>query len=162
MLMDLLLRWVHVLSASILVGGAFFLRFSMAPLWASQTEEARRAALAVWRPGWSRLVMMASGLLLVSGLVNAVLMIKRHDFGDAPYHAFVAGKLVLAMILFWLNAVLAGRSETAERFRKDLVKWLNVNLILVIVTVAVGGYMKLMPRELKSAATSTAVEAQTP
>lgn len=156
---DLVFRWMHILSAAILVGGAFFMRFSLAPLLARQSAETRQSLLALWRPGWARLVMLASGLLLMSGLINAVLNIQRYRYAEAPYHALVAVKLVLALVVFWLSAVLSGRSDNANKFREKLTQWLNLNLIFAILVVALGGYMKIMPRTEKSAepsASSTA------
>ena len=158
---DLVFRWLHILSAAILVGGAFFMRFSLAPLLARQSADTRQSLLALWRPGWARLVMLTSGLLLVSGLVNAVLNIQRYRFTDAPYHALVAVKLVLALVVFWLSAILSGRSENANKFREKLTQWLNLNLVFAILVVALGGYMKLTPRTEKSAAPSATTEAGT-
>ncbi|MCA9148642.1 MAG: hypothetical protein KDA92_05065 [Planctomycetales bacterium] len=145
MIIDLLLRITHVLSAAILVGGAFFMRFSLAPMLAAQDESSRKQLLPLWRPGWARLVMITSGLLLISGLVNAVLMIKRNDFGGTPYHALVAVKLLVGMVVFWLSATLAGRTDNAEKFRGQLTMWLNLNLALVLVLVGVASTMKLLP-----------------
>ena len=163
MWLDLVLRIGHVLSAAMWVGGTFFMVFSIAPLLRAQSEETRRALLPHWRPGWARLVMITSGLLLISGLVNAVLNIKQYEFGGSPYHAFVAVKLLLAMVVFWLSAVLSGRSASAEKFRGNLTTWLNLNLALVLILVGVASYMRQLPHLPKGPAldgtNTTAVEA---
>ena len=155
MLVELVLRWIHILSAIILVGGTFFMRFSLSPTLQAQDEGTRNSLLGLWRPPWARWVMLTSGLLLVSGLVNAVRIIKAYQFPDAPYHALVALKLVLAFVIFWIIAVLARRSATAEKFRTQLTKWLTINVVLATITVLVAGYMKVTPHVPKVEVTAT-------
>ncbi len=157
---DLVFRWAHVLAGSILVGGTFFLRYALAPTLMSATAEARKAHLEGWRAGWSRLVMVTSGLLLLTGLVNAVKNIINYQYPSVPYHGLVAVKLLLALVIFWISAVLAGRSASAERFREKLVFWLNVNVLLSILIVMVGGFMRMADRQpkLKADSNTPAIE----
>jgi hypothetical protein len=158
MIFDLLMRWIHILAAITLVGGTFFLRFSLAPALAGQSPQLQQTLLAAWRPRWARLVMIASGLLLLSGLVNAVRNIIAYQFPGAPYHALVAVKLLLSLVIFWLSAVLAGRSDLAQRFREKLSFWLTVNVMLAIAIVGLAGYMKgleRIPKADQPARTST-------
>jgi putative copper export protein len=150
MLIELVLRWIHVLSAAVLVGGTIFLRYALAPALAQQASETRQSLLGGWRPGWARLVMIASALLLISGLVNAVRIIMRYEFPAAPYHALVAVKFLLAMVMFWSSAAVAGRSASAEKMRENLTFWLNINVLLAILLVGLAGYMRLTPRDEKS------------
>lgn len=140
--LDLGLRFLHILSAIILLGGTFFLRFALGSASASSVPS--------WRPGWSRLVMITSGLLLISGLVNAVRNIIRYDF-DVPYHGLVAVKLLLGLAMFFISAVIAGRSSLAEKFREKMMFWLNVNILLGLLTIAVAGYMRFSVRTPKPA-----------
>jgi hypothetical protein len=58
-------------------------------------------------------------------------------------------KLVVGMIVFFLAARLAGRSEGAERMRRDLGRWSTINAILVTLLILVAGWMKYLPREAK-------------
>ena len=151
MILDLILRWAHIMAAITLVGGTFFLRFAFTAA-DGDTSEQRRTLLSAWRPGWARLVMISSGLLLVSGLINAVRIIIAYEFPTTPYHALVAVKLLLAMVIFWLSAVLSGRSQTADKFREKLSFWLTVNVILAVLIVALANYMKFAERVPKPTA----------
>ena len=152
---DLLLRWVHIFSAIAMVGGTIFWRFVLFPSVQTMPDASRSELLGTIRGRWARIVMLASGLLLASGLINAVLAIKRYDFSGSPYHILVAVKLVLALIVFWLAATLSGRSKNAERFRERMGYWLTVNLILAVILVCLAGFMKLAPRVPKSPTTDT-------
>ena len=70
LLLDLALRWLHILSAIALTGGAVFWRTAVTRGLESLPEDARQQASAAIRSRWSRWVMGSSGLLLVTGLVN--------------------------------------------------------------------------------------------
>jgi hypothetical protein len=94
--------------------------------------------------------MLASGVLLISGLINAVSTIVRNDFDGGTYHMLVAVKLLLALTIFWISARLVGRSSGAERFRQRLRFWLNVNVALAVLLVCIAGVMKLSTRTPKT------------
>lgn len=157
MALELVLRWAHILSAIILVGGTVFLRFVLLPSLSSLPSQVRPSFLSAWRPPWAKLVMITSGLLLATGLINAVRIILRYDFDGGVYHGLVAAKLLLALGMFWISSVLAGRSPMAERFREKMNFWLTVNVVLAVLLVCLAGYMKLTPRELKPATPATSL-----
>jgi hypothetical protein len=160
---DLIFRWLHIFSAIALVGGIFFLRYVLAPTLAAQPVEVQRTMLSVWRPRWARMVMIASGLLLLSGLVNAVRIIIAWEFDSPVYHSLVAVKLVLGLVLFWLSAIVAGRTEMAEKFRSQMLLWLNISVLLAAVLVGLAGFMRYVPRTEKAdTPAATGISAQDP
>jgi hypothetical protein len=62
----------------------------------------------------------------------------------------IAGlKMLDGLSLFVLAAILAGRSAAAERLRRNMRAWLNVCLILGIITVVFGSVLRTFPRTLK-------------
>ena len=146
---DLLLRWIHIWFAIVLVGGTFFWRVAVLSALDMAPESSREPIQSSLRPRWSRWVMLASGVLLISGLINAVSIIKRNDFDGGTYHMLVAVKLLLALMIFWISARLVGRSSGAEKFRQRLRFWLNVNVALAVLLVCVAGVMKLSTRTPK-------------
>jgi uncharacterized membrane protein len=149
MMIDLLFRWLHIIPALMLVGGAAFMRISLAPALDKQSAEVQQSLLTTWRPAWAKVVMISSALLLVSGLFNAVRYIINYEL-PSTYHSMVALKLLLALVVFWLSAVLTGRSGTAEKFRGKMKFWLNVNLAFALLVVMLGGYMKMIDRQPKA------------
>lgn len=146
---DLVLRWVHILSAILLVGGAFFWKFVWQPTAASLSEQVRQEAFEGLRSRWAMLVHVGITLLLVTGLLNAVRIIRAYRFPDTPYDILVAIKLVLALILSYIAMRLAGRSEGAKRFRANGT-WLTVNVVLATLIVCLAGYMKSVGRVPKN------------
>ena len=157
--LDLGLRWMHILCAVGLVGGTYFWRFALWPALRSVDQDLRTPLLGAIRGPWARLVMITSGLLLLSGLVNAVRIIQAYQFVEgAPYHLLVAIKLLLALAVFWVAAKLSGRSESAERFRENMGTWLTVNVVLTTLLVCLAGYMKVSERTLKLDSPTAATE----
>lgn len=143
---DLLLRWIHILGAIALVGGTFFWRFTLSPALNQLQADQREALHGHILPRWAKVVGIASLLLLVSGLFNAVRAILRYDFDEyGSYHILVAAKLVLAMAVFFIAARLSGRSDSARKFREKMSFWLNVNVLLAVTLVCIAGFMKLTP-----------------
>ena len=87
----------------------------------------------------------------MSGLWNFVRIIKANAFEGNLYNGLIGVKLLLALLIMWIAARLAGRSSGAERFREKQVFWLTINVVLSIILVCVAGVMKFTPRAPKTA-----------
>ncbi len=150
MFVELALRWVHILSAITMVGGAFFMKFALLPGLKTIDGDQREVVAASIRGFWSKCVMATSGLLLISGFVNVFNIMKTYGTNfDGPYHAMLGIKMLLAFAIFALSAILAGRSANAQKLRQNESMWLNVNVALAIAVVCIAGYMKSMDRTPK-------------
>jgi len=148
----LILRYMHILGAIALMGGALFARFVVAPTLAEAADGAELHDRL--RVRWSKVVMLASGLLLVSGLVNLGLA-ARYTFDPVlglSYHMVVGIKFLLALPILFIAALLAGRTALARRLQAQGRFWMNVNLALALIMVLIGGVLKFTGRQLKTAA----------
>ena len=111
-IINILMRFVHILSAVTLIGGAIAWRFGTIPGIAVLGEEVRgktdRAVAAALRP-----FVWASALgLLLSGIYNFL-----HKTGMQPaWHAVFGVKFLLALHVFAV-AMLVTRAENAKRQR---------------------------------------------
>jgi uncharacterized membrane protein len=147
----LILRYMHILGAIALMGGTIFMRFALRPVVVTLQPEARAAVHEQVRSRWSKFVMLASLLLLVSGITNLALA-SRYRFDPVfgmSYHMVVGIKLLLALPIFFIAATLTGRSSLAKRFQANAELWMNVNLTLALVMVLIGGLLKFVKREPK-------------
>ena len=138
-------------------GGAIFWRYGRESRdWnRCRTTRGNEASAAI-RSRWSKWVMASSGLLLVTGLVNFMLIVQRFDldktaFPGSKYHMFFGIKFLLALGVFMLSALLTGRSAAAEKMRRNERMWLNVNVLLAVAVVCLGGLLKSATRHPKSA-----------
>jgi hypothetical protein len=67
------------------------------------------------------------------------------------YHMAVGIKFLLALPIFLIASFLTGRSATARRFQASPETWMNVNLALALTMVLIGGALRFVKRELKTA-----------
>jgi uncharacterized membrane protein len=142
-------RILHILGAIILVGGIFYLRNVVSPSTASlETADAdrqfggRRAAWAMW-------VGVATLLLLVTGVWNYLQIIKMHERMASSYHMIAGLKMLSGLALFGLAALLAGRTAAAQTLRGRMRFWLNVCLLVGVITVVLGSVLRPYPRSPK-------------
>ena len=145
----ILLRWMHILGAAILVGGVILLRWGVSPVLSTRGQPESNQLNEDIRSRWSKLVMLATLLLLVSGIVNVILMVKTGELAQVPvpyYHILLTIKMALALVLFGLLSVLAGRSSAAQRMQANMSRWLTISVILAVIIVGIAGVMKLTER----------------
>src|SRR5687768_16888742 len=102
--LDLSLRWLHILSACILVGGSFFMYFAWFPGLAKVSAKTREETLASVRRGWAMWVGVASGLILISGFYAVAMASIRYDVGPV-YNGLVGLKILLGLFLMFLASV---------------------------------------------------------
>ena len=147
--LDLAMRWLHVVPAIALVGGTIFMRVAVVPACNQLDESVRASVQESVRRGWSRLLMPSIGFLLISGFVNTANISMNYQFPGNYYMPLLGVKLFLAIAIFYIASLLAGRSEGAVKFRERQVFWLNVNILLAVLLVCIAGAMRLADREPK-------------
>lgn len=136
--LSLIFRWMHILPASIMFGGAVFVRYCLIPSSAGSSFDTNQEM----RKSWMRLVSISTLLLLVSGLYNGITKIIAYKL-TPDYHGLVLGKLLIGLAVFYLAAVLAGRSDRAVRMRQKETYWTNILVFLMFLLIMIGGYMKI-------------------
>ena len=140
--LDLLMRVLHIFGAVTLGGAIVFMGLAFLPGVARLADDERRGFFDAVRPRWAMLVGIGTGLLLVSGLYNAAMMSIRFTFPEVNYNALLGVKIILAMAIFLLAALLSGRSGAAERMREKLSMWLKITILLLVGVLAIAAVMK--------------------
>jgi hypothetical protein len=148
-------RILHILGAIVLVGGLFYVRAVVTsipiPLREGRGEGSATSADHLFggrRAVWAMWTGIASLLLLVTGLWNYFQMIKLHALSPS-YHMIAGLKMLTGLSLFVVAAMLAGRSQAAEKLRQNMRLWLNLCLVLGITTVIFGSVLRTFPHTLK-------------
>ncbi len=145
----LILRYMHILGAIALMGGTIFMRFALRPVVVGMPADARAAFHEQVRSRWAKVVMLATLLILVSGVTN-LAMASRYTFEEKPfgmsYHMLVGIKFLLALPIFFIAAALMGRSNLGKRMQANAELWMNINLTLALVMVLMGGLLRFVPR----------------
>jgi hypothetical protein len=135
-------RALHILCAIMLGGGIFYMRSVLAP-------SGPEACFADRRQVWARWVMIASTLLLATGLFNYIMYVRDGKVeGATPlpstYHTFFGIKFLLALVVMFIGAFIAGRSSGAEKARTKISTWLNAAWTIVMAIVILGSMMRFM------------------
>jgi uncharacterized membrane protein len=148
--LNLGMRLLHFFAAFAAVGGAIFIRFALLPSMSELDPAAREDVHARVRPRWAKIVGMAIGFLLISGLTNYIMFVR--TFKDLPeawtdvykttYHMLFGIKFVLALAMFFLASALAGKAAGLQKIRDNARFWINVNLVLALALVVVSGLMR--------------------
>lgn len=136
-LIQLISRILHILSSIILVGGLFYIRSVLYPAGIQACYSDRRATWAKW-------VGVASLFLLVTGIYNFIVINQQAKAGGEGlppvYHMIFGIKFLLGVFVMFIAAILAGKTEAAERFRGQMGKWLSVawmSSLAVVVLAAI-------------------------
>lgn len=146
----LILRYMHILGAIALMGGAIFMRFALVPSAGELADETRRDLHERVRSRWAKVVMISAALLLISGVANLGLAARFEFKSDVSYSMLGGIKFLLALPVFYFASVLSGKSATAKKFQANAKFWLTLNLVLALLLVLLGGYMRFIPRISKS------------
>ena len=150
-------RVLHVLGAIVLVGGLFYQRMIVLPrLRASDAEAGTDPWYAGRRGAWAMWVGIATLVLLATGLFNFVQIIRTNDIATS-YHMIVGVKILAALVVFFLAAMLAGKSPLADQFRQNMKLWLTACLVAAMLVVMIGSVMRSYPRHLKPVAGPTLI-----
>jgi uncharacterized membrane protein len=162
--MLLALRYLHILGAITLMGGTIFAYFAAVPGLEELPEKERATAHAAIRARWSKLVAIASLLLLVSGVVNMVVYATQFDLGDMKraYSMWTGIKFLLALPIFFFAALLSGKSSLAQKIQANAKTFMALNLVLALSMVLIGGALRFIERRPKEPEGTTTVESNAP
>jgi uncharacterized membrane protein len=152
-LLGLIFRWLHILAAITAVGGAVFARFVVVPTLEPLPPAERASLHAAMRARWSKIVAAAIAFLLISGLYNFTMTVVA--FKLPPWYHMVFGvKFLAAFAVFAIASLLAGKTKAAEILRQRLKFWLNVNIAMAVLVVALSGVLRMAERIPKRATMS--------
>jgi len=148
-LLDLVLRWAHILAAITAVGGVIFMRAALHPTVMSLDEATRKQVQQGVRARWAMYVHLAIAFLLVSGLYNFVMTVRQYNL-PKYYHPLWGVKFLIALVIFFIAESLVGRSARSDRMRSRTGFWLTVNLSLAVLVVLISGVLKLAVKTPKT------------
>jgi uncharacterized membrane protein len=134
----ILFRWLHVATAAVAIGGAFFMRL-LVPRGLAQLEpEQQKAVFLKLRRGFKMLIHTSILLLLVSGIYNTWGNWGIYNQIAEKAHPLWGTHVLLGLIIFGIALyVLIGKEPPAK-----YAKWMAVNLILMALTLAMAAALK--------------------
>jgi len=160
LLLNLLARWAHILAAMTAVGGTIFARAVVVPTLDGVPDGQRSELHAAMRRRWSKIVAISIGFLLLSGFYNFFYTVFEYRV-PKWYHMVFGVKFLLALALFMIASLLAGKTTAAQNLRKNLKFWLNVNIVLAVLIVCLSGVLRTADKTPKSAPAAPVLPAET-
>ena len=141
----LVMRWLHILSATIAVGGMIFVGIVLHPAMAKglavdQVDAFRELMMKRWKLVFHPLILV----FLVSGFYNYMMVTAPRHADDGGYHMMFGIKFLLALIFFALGIIATSTMKWSEKMRQGKGLWLAV-MLAGIALVMIGGYMKSLP-----------------
>jgi putative copper export protein len=138
-ILDVLMRYLHIVSAVLAVGGAFFLLVLLPKGLALIDDPARRdEVLLRVRRGFKMVVHPSILGLIVSGIYNTVANWPTYALNKRLNHGFWGPHLLLGLAVMGVSLwLLAGRG-----LRENHRKWLKVNVALMLVTILLASTLR--------------------
>lgn len=140
----LLSRWLHLLSAIILVGGSVFLRFALMPAAADLPTDQHDALRQRLMGKWKILVHVFVVLLFLTGMVNLIAKVK---VSLPIWHMLFGIKFLLALVVIFFAHALVGRSKGLQPVRDKAPLFLVVNIVLATLVVLLSGVLNQLPKK---------------
>ncbi len=131
-------RWLHVMSACVLIGSVFFYQVLLPAGTAAMEPGVREAAERRWRRGFKLTVHITLLMFLISGVYNAIRNWSIYKIHSPLIHSAFGLHMLLGLgAITLLMIVLAGREPKAGR-----AGWIRWALILLVLGVAAGSTLK--------------------
>lgn len=142
----LIMRWVHIFTAIVVVGGVLFYLLIYLPAARKALSEEERAKL--WEPlmrRWKMFIHPPIILFLVSGFYTYLFVTRFDHEGQGIYHALFGMKFMLALGVFALGIIVTSTMSWSEKIRDKRWAW-SLLLLMSCAVVMIAGYMRVMPR----------------
>lgn len=143
--LGLVFRWLHILPATVVVGGTLFMVRALLPATDVLPEDQRERLSQALRSKWAKMLHASMALLIVSGLYNVATITKANEL-PGYYHPLFGVKFLLALVIFYVAIMLSGRSGTAQRMQRNVRFWLSLNAGLIVVLVLISGVLRMAER----------------
>jgi uncharacterized membrane protein len=136
------MRWLHIFSVILVLGGLFHAGFVVAPAMALLPEDRRADFAAAVNKRFKPWLHLAVLTLIVSGLYN---LITKSNIPPA-YHMWFGIKMLLAMHIIAVSFLLSSASVTQER-RTRMARGVVISGVLV---VALAAYLRFLSNWMQS------------
>ena len=138
LVLDILMRYLHVVAACLAVGGAFFIRFLLPVGTRDLDAEKREYVLLRSRRAFKMLVHPSILAFLVSGTYNAIRLFPQYRANRPLLHGLWGTHLLLGLAIFTISILLLRGVEPPRNHRR----WMKINIVLMLLTILVASTLK--------------------
>ena len=132
-ILDIVLRYLHVMCAIIMVGGMIFISLAVRPALKTLEEGPRESFQQVMQRCFHLAVYLCFVGLLISGVFNWMKLAAEYKQIGPQANAVIGIKFLLAVIVF---GVIAGRTSGVLKLSGKVCHMLNLHLVAIIILLA--------------------------
>ena len=151
-IIDVLITWAHLISASIWVGGSLFIGVVLAPLLKTMSESVEERLMIMIRVGrkFNKIAVPSLGILIATGLYNSYhILTKPETIFSTNYGIILTIKIMLVMVLlivfathvrmirFEIEKKIESKDMSQESIQKLRSKIISLGRIIVFISIAV-------------------------
>lgn len=152
--LPILSRWIHIISACLVIGGLFFMRIVVPIGLQSLDPEAQKQTFLRLRSVFKRVVHTAILLFLISGIYNTITIWPQYSSIKGLGHGLFGMHVLLALVVFGIALVgLAGKEP--PKAHKGMMA---ANLVLLLLVVAFASTLKRVREQANLSTPSPAPE----
>jgi uncharacterized membrane protein len=131
-------RWLHVISACLVIGALFFIRFLLPSALAPLEAEPRKIVFLRARRAFKMLVHSTIFLLLLTGSLNLWTNLNKYNLNPPLMHPILGTHILLALVAFAIALyVLAGKEPPASHR-----KLATINFLILLAAVVAASTLK--------------------
>ncbi len=161
MLIPLVVRWLHVFSAIIGVGGTIFLACAYIPAAKTLPEEVRAELRTRIMRRWKLLFHPTIVVFLASGFYNYIAITSALHQDQPLYHILFGIKFLLALIFSIVVIVATSTMGWSKKLRERDGIW-ALQIAIAVLIVMIAGVMKTLPQETVAIESGQPVQVQIP
>ena len=131
-ILQVLMRYLHIVSAMIAVGGICFMAFCLSPVMRLLDDGFSESWMKMVRERFHRVMWISIGGLVISGVYNWILSAGVYKAMGAKGNALIGSKVLLALIIFamvWVGSLGAVKPK--------VVHMVNIHLAAAVILLAV-------------------------
>jgi uncharacterized membrane protein len=140
-IVNLLMRWLHIFSVITAVGATVFLRLALFPALAAVADETRKAVIQSLSSRLRVLIHASIGGILLSGFYNTRLLSKT---GVPPYGVVYTVKMAVSLTVFVIAILITSGKPRYSGFQANWERWLGLNLTLAVIIVALSAWLRYL------------------
>lgn len=150
--LDILMRYLHVVAACLAVGGAFFIRFLLPVGTRDLDAENKDFVLLRSRRAFKMVVHPAMLAFIVSGVYNSWRLFPQYKANKALLHSLWGTHILLGLVIFTISIMLLKGVQPPRNHRM----WMKVNVTLMLIVILVASSLKWAREHENSRATPAA------
>jgi putative copper export protein len=151
-IIDALITWAHLISASIWVGGSLFIGVVLAPLLKTMAESVEERLMIMIRVGrkFNKIAVPSLGILIATGLYNSYYILNKPEtIFSTNYGIILTIKIMLVIALIVIFAIhvriirfdvekkIEAKEMSQESIQKLRSKIISLGRIIVFISIAV-------------------------